>query len=101
MEKITMLNGDRESKTLTIQINDENHTLGNCIAYALSLEPNLEFSGYTMPHPSKNSITIRIQSLDLPAYQVLTTALNNIKKMADMLNRKFREACENNNIPCE
>jgi DNA-directed RNA polymerases I and III subunit RPAC2 len=70
------LPGHSEDLTaVTFQIQDESHTLGNALRYiimkkyalplfSLSLihSPNVEFCGYSIPHPSEPKLNLRIQT---------------------------------------
>lgn len=67
---------------VSFQVEDEDHTLGNALRYfitkkyaqprntlsktpssnALKISPDVEFCGYTIPHPSETKMNIRIQT---------------------------------------
>jgi DNA-directed RNA polymerase I and III subunit RPAC2 len=40
---------------------DEDHTLGNSLRYILSKRSDVEFCGYSIPHPSENRMIVRLQ----------------------------------------
>jgi DNA-directed RNA polymerase subunit L len=68
LDKVRMLRGrtklvERNGAMFTASIGDENHTLGN-MYQALSLrffEKELDFLGYSMPHPLEETIVIKLQ----------------------------------------
>lgn len=63
--------------------------------------PDVEFCGYSIPHPSEAKLHIRIQTrsnfilLGTSALSILERALNEVKEMADHTLILFSEACTN------
>lgn len=64
-------NGDENSRgrqisqgthAASFQIEQEDHTLGNSLRYFINKNPDVEFCGYTIPHPSETKMNIRIQT---------------------------------------
>ena len=47
---------------------DEDHTLGNSLRYILSQRPDVEFCGYSIPHPSENKLNLRLQTIGFILY---------------------------------
>merc|ERR1719492_52888 len=45
----------------TFRIAGEDHTLGGAIRWALSTNPRVEFGAYSVPHPLKDAVQVRIQ----------------------------------------
>ncbi|MPC13912.1 DNA-directed RNA polymerases I and III subunit RPAC2-like [Portunus trituberculatus] len=74
----------------TFVINDEDHTLGNALKHIIMQNPDVEFCGYTVPHPMERKIHVRVQTHSTPALQVLHKALKDLKK----LNEEIREKIE-------
>eukprot|EP00163_Fabomonas_tropica_P007856 TRINITY_DN1749_c1_g1_i6.p1 TRINITY_DN1749_c1_g1~~TRINITY_DN1749_c1_g1_i6.p1 ORF type:complete len:115 (+),score=6.22 TRINITY_DN1749_c1_g1_i6:117-461(+) len=64
----------RTPKTLEVKLDDdtgisgsfilggEDHTMGNSLRYFLMKDDDVEFCGYSVPHPSQHSVTIRVQT---------------------------------------
>ncbi|GMF23824.1 unnamed protein product [Phytophthora lilii] len=46
----------------TYVFHDEDHTLGNALRYVLMRNPDVDFCGYTIPHPSEPKMHIRLQT---------------------------------------
>lgn len=72
---IFKLPGHSEDLTaVTFQIHDEDHTLGNALRYIIMKKfvnlylagvndsPDVEFCGYSIPHPSEPKLNLRIQT---------------------------------------
>ncbi|XP_054890526.1 DNA-directed RNA polymerases I and III subunit RPAC2 isoform X1 [Poeciliopsis prolifica] len=47
---------------VTFVMHDEDHTLGNSLRYMIMKNPEVEFCGYTITHPSESKINFRIQT---------------------------------------
>lgn len=62
-DKIKLLPGaTRDGFAASFQIIDEDHTLGNALRYMIMKNPEVEFCGYSIPHPSENKLNLRIQT---------------------------------------
>ena len=52
--------GDRTCATYNFK--GEDHTIGNLLRYALVKNPDVEFCGYSITHPSESELNIRLQT---------------------------------------
>lgn len=73
-------NGDG-SRTFVFQ--DESHTLGNALKTIVSRYPDVDFCGYTIPHPTENKMHFRIQSKQSRAIDILKRGLEDLEKVCD------------------
>lgn len=46
----------------TFCIGDEDHTIGNAVRHVLMQNRNVEFAGYSVPHPADPVVQIRVQT---------------------------------------
>ena len=76
----------------TFQFKDEDHTLGNAVRWLLAKNPDVEFVGYTMPHPSEPLMNLRIQTYSKSAQEVLEQALNDLVQICDHLDSRLVKA---------
>lgn len=53
--------------------------------------PEVEFCGYSIPHPSEAKIHFRIQSRGPPAIEILKKGLDDLKSVYDGLLDKFKD----------
>ncbi|GAX10850.1 DNA-directed RNA polymerases I and III subunit RPAC2 [Fistulifera solaris] len=53
-------NGPATSRTFCI--GDEDHTLGNALRHILIRQRDVNFAGYSVPHPSEPFVHIRVQT---------------------------------------
>ena len=49
----------------------EDHTLGNALRHVLMRQKDVEFCGYSVPHPSEPFVHVRLQTTGAPARAVL------------------------------
>jgi DNA-directed RNA polymerase I and III subunit RPAC2 len=77
----------------TIVFRGEDHTLGNSLRYMLMKNKNVEFAGYSIPHPSGNEMNLRIQttSIQKPAVEVLKDTLRDLNDLCTHVLLTFRE----------
>ncbi|KAK5093716.1 RNA polymerase subunit AC19 [Exophiala xenobiotica] len=94
LEKLVILPG-QTSHAASFQIEQEDHTLGNSLRYFINKNPDVEFCGYTIPHPSETKMHIRIQTWeDTPttAFDALRKGLEDMIEACDVVTEKFTDA---------
>ncbi|KAF2246354.1 RBP11-like subunits of RNA polymerase [Trematosphaeria pertusa] len=93
-DRIRVLAGATETAA-SFQFDGEDHTLGNALRYVIMKNPDVEFCGYSIPHPSEAKMNIRIQTYDgVSVYAVLEKGLQDLMDMCDIVEDKFRAARE-------
>lgn len=94
INKIKILPGSSEDGTsASFQIIDEDHTLGNALRYIIMKNPEVEFCGYSIPHPSENKLNIRIQTYgNISAVEALHQGLDNLSELCGAIEDKFDDA---------
>ncbi|CAD0042562.1 unnamed protein product [Aureobasidium pullulans] len=70
------------------RIRVEDHTLGNALRYIIMKNPDVEFCGYSIPHPSEAKMNLRIQTW-VNVYDVLEKGLNDLMDLCDVVVDKF------------
>ncbi|XP_073497484.1 DNA-directed RNA polymerases I and III subunit RPAC2-like isoform X1 [Phyllobates terribilis] len=71
-------NGTDES-CVTFVLHEEDHTLGNALRYMIMKNPEVDFCGYSITHPSETKINFRIQARNgLPAVEPFRKGLNDL-----------------------
>ncbi|KAI5476738.1 DNA-directed RNA polymerases I and III subunit RPAC2 [Pseudohyphozyma bogoriensis] len=82
-DKISVLPGGKVDAS-TYCILEEDHTLGNV------LSPEVEFCGYSAPHPSEAKIHLRIQMYDgKSCLDALHAALNNLESLVESIQEAY------------
>ncbi|KAI7880572.1 RBP11-like subunits of RNA polymerase [Lichtheimia hyalospora FSU 10163] len=82
MEIIAGATGDQTAMTFCFK--EEDHTLGNSLRHMINKNPQVDFCGYSIPHPSEAKMHMRIQTTKR------TNAVDALKKGMDDLT----ELCE-------
>lgn len=78
----------KDSATFTIE--EEDHTLGNALQYAVSQSPAVDFAAYSMPHPLARTVHVRIQTRDgSDALDQFVGGLENLRSLFDTVDEKF------------
>ncbi|OJJ04664.1 hypothetical protein ASPVEDRAFT_806890 [Aspergillus versicolor CBS 583.65] len=91
-KRIVVLPGATDTAA-SFQFEGEGHTLGNALRYAIMKNPDVEFCGYTIPHPSESKMNIRIQTYDTTtAVEALEKGLDSLMDLCDVVTDKFTDA---------
>lgn len=95
-DKIKILPGAADDGTAaSFQIIDEDHTLGNALRYIIMKNPEVEFCGYSIPHPSENKLNIRIQTYgNITATEALHQGMDNLSDLCTHVEETFTEKVE-------
>lgn len=91
-DKITILPGMASDGTAaTFRIKEEDHTLGNALRYIIMKNPDVEFCGYSIPHPNENYMHLRIQTYgDQSAIEAFQKGLADLTDVCDHVEQTFR-----------
>ncbi|KAG9972608.1 hypothetical protein KCU78_g23328, partial [Aureobasidium melanogenum] len=91
----------------SFEFTKEDHTLGNALRYIIMKNPDVEFCGYSIPHPSEAKMNLRIQTWgmdgsdygemqttdyftdEVNVYDVLEKGLNDLMDLCDVVVDKF------------
>ena len=79
--------GDETSKTFIF--GNEDHTLGNSLRHVLMQNPQVEFCGYSVPHPYEPKMNVRLQTHKSKADDVMVAGLQDLSKACDMIGDAF------------
>ncbi|KAG9645306.1 hypothetical protein KCU64_g10987, partial [Aureobasidium melanogenum] len=88
-QRIRVLPGSTDTAA-SFEFIKEDHTLGNALRYIIMKNPDVEFCGYSIPHPSEAKMNLRIQTWDeVNVYDVLEKGLNDLMDLCDVVVDKF------------
>ncbi|KAH9465792.1 hypothetical protein MJO28_007561 [Puccinia striiformis f. sp. tritici] len=97
-EKVTILPGEKHD-AITFSLKDEDHTLGNSLRYIIMKNPDVEFCGYSLPHPSEPKLHLRIQMYDnKSATEALTKGLDDLEQLVLVLSERYRAELDRGNF---
>ncbi|XP_017579022.1 DNA-directed RNA polymerases I and III subunit RPAC2 [Pygocentrus nattereri] len=75
---------------VTFVLHGEDHTLGNSLRYMVMKNPDVEFCGYSITHPSESKINFRIQTRGgIPATEILCKGLNDLSNASKHVLQTF------------
>ncbi|GMM35300.1 DNA-directed RNA polymerase core subunit [Saccharomycopsis crataegensis] len=99
VEKIKILPGASEDGTAaSFQIIEEDHTLGNALKSMIMKNPEVEFCGYSIPHPSEPKLHLRIQTYgNITAVEALHKGLDDLASLCTVVEEKFSQSVASNN----
>ncbi|XP_052794659.1 DNA-directed RNA polymerases I and III subunit RPAC2-like isoform X2 [Mya arenaria] len=83
------LGSEEDDTCVTFVINKEDHTLGNSLRYMVMKNPDTQFCGYSIPHPSEEKINFRIQTRGTPAKDVLKKGMKDLNSVCEHVLRTF------------
>ncbi|KAK3100107.1 hypothetical protein FSP39_014889 [Pinctada imbricata] len=84
--------GEDDETCKTFVFHNEDHTLGNSLRYIVMKNPEVQFCGYSIPHPSENKINFRIQTHGTSATDVLMKGLQDLNKASETVLQKFQKS---------
>ncbi|MCJ1361524.1 RNA polymerase subunit AC19 [Acarospora aff. strigata] len=91
-QRIQILPGATDTAA-SFQFEGEDHTLGNALRYMIMKNPEVEFCGYSIPHPSEAKMNVRIQTYDgTTAYDALEKGFDDLMDLCDAVADKFTTA---------
>ncbi|KAK4689941.1 DNA-directed RNA polymerases I and III subunit RPAC2, partial [Tremellales sp. Uapishka_1] len=90
-DKVSILPGHADDySAATFCLWEEDHTLGNALRWVIMKDPDVEYCGYSAPHPSEPKIHIRIQMYDgLSAVDCIKKALSNLKDLLSTVKSSY------------
>ncbi|KAG9292997.1 hypothetical protein G9A89_016359 [Geosiphon pyriformis] len=85
-----ILGPNKDMRNITFIMKDEDHTLGNALRYIIMKNPEVEYCGYSIPHPSEAKLNIRIQTKKTTdAVEALKKGLNDLTNVCDHVYAQF------------
>jgi len=91
-QRIRILPGSTETAA-SFEFKNEDHTLGNALRFIIMKNPDVEFCGYSIPHPSEAVMNIRIQTYEnTTAIQALEKGFDDLIDLCDIVDDKFKRA---------
>ncbi|MCJ1225348.1 RNA polymerase subunit AC19 [Toensbergia leucococca] len=90
--RIRVLSGASDSAA-SFEFEAEDHTLGNALRYMIMKNPDVEFCGYSIPHPSEAKMNVRIQTYEgTTVYDALEKGFDDLMALCDVVTNKFTTA---------
>ncbi|XP_061454808.1 DNA-directed RNA polymerases I and III subunit RPAC2-like [Rhineura floridana] len=84
-----------DNSCITFVLHNEDHTLGNSLRYMIMKNPEVDFCGYSITHPSESKINFRIQTKGgLPAVEMFQNGLEELMGVCQHVLSKFEASIE-------
>jgi len=91
-QRIKVLPGASDTAA-SFEFEAEDHTLGNALRYMIMKNPEVEFCGYSIPHPSEAKMNVRIQTYEgTTVYDALEKGFDDLADLCDVIYDKFKSA---------
>ncbi|KAF2718674.1 RBP11-like subunits of RNA polymerase [Polychaeton citri CBS 116435] len=88
-QRLRLLPGSTDTAA-SFAFEKEDHTLGNALRYVIMKNPDVEFCGYSIPHPAEAIMNLRIQSYDnVSVFDILRKGLDDLADLCDVVTDKF------------
>ena len=92
-QRLVMVDSGSGISVRTFVFKGEGHTLGNALRTVILQNPQVEFCGYSLPHPAEDQMHLRIQTVEgVDAQDALLKGLVDLKKMALHTKEAFEES---------
>ena len=90
-QKVTI--NDEKINLSVVNIQDEDHTLGNIVRLQLLRDRTVKFAGYRKPHPLENRVEVKCQTTgEKKPSEAIQDACNDLISHLDCIEEKFRDA---------
>ncbi|KAJ2786214.1 RNA polymerase subunit AC19 [Coemansia javaensis] len=92
-EKLGILPGASADLTsVTFCIKEEDHTLGNSLRWAIMQNPQVDFCGYSIPHPSEAKMNVRIQTTEQTnAVEAMEKGIDDLRSVCQLMKARFQQ----------
>merc|ERR1719443_2282209 len=83
------------NRTATFQFQGEDHTFGNVLRCMLMKDPDVEFAGYSVPHPSIDEMNVQVQThpdSGVSAEEAMDRTVDNLNWICDHVIKTYRKA---------
>mmetsp|Transcript_2465 Transcript_2465/g.5894 ORF Transcript_2465/g.5894 Transcript_2465/m.5894 type:complete len:101 (-) Transcript_2465:3624-3926(-) len=94
--KKKIINIKKNKKTVVISFYNEDHTLGNILRLVIEGNPNIDYVGYNIPHPSENIMNLKISSSKFDFLEPVILGLKNSGETFVLFGNFFDYSIENN-----
>jgi len=84
-KKLEIISDINNQSCATFKIREEDHTLGGALRYCLMKNKNVEFAGYSIPHPSEDILNFRVQTTGIPSTEAMIQSLDDLINISDYL----------------
>eukprot|EP00297_Palpitomonas_bilix_P016622 CAMPEP_0113886046 /NCGR_PEP_ID=MMETSP0780_2-20120614/11302_1 /TAXON_ID=652834 /ORGANISM="Palpitomonas bilix" /LENGTH=112 /DNA_ID=CAMNT_0000874147 /DNA_START=53 /DNA_END=391 /DNA_ORIENTATION=+ /assembly_acc=CAM_ASM_000599 len=89
------ITADSTESCATFVFHEEDHTVGNTLRYMLNRDEDVDFVGYSVPHPLERKMNLRVQVQENgSASGSLMQAMDGIVNLCNIVEAKYKGAME-------
>jgi len=92
LESILSQVPDNNGEEGELQINDEDHTIGNLLSHGLQEHKNVSFAGYYMPHPLEKRVIINYKLKSGKFKDILKNVINNFIDIFNKIDKAIQNS---------
>mmetsp|Transcript_31601 Transcript_31601/g.61672 ORF Transcript_31601/g.61672 Transcript_31601/m.61672 type:complete len:101 (-) Transcript_31601:1349-1651(-) len=89
------INIKKNKKIVILSFYNEDHTLGNILRSVIEGNPDIEFVGYNIPHPSENIMNLKISNAKSESIEPVILGLKNSGEINVLFGNFFDYLIEN------
>mmetsp|Transcript_37416 Transcript_37416/g.95615 ORF Transcript_37416/g.95615 Transcript_37416/m.95615 type:complete len:101 (-) Transcript_37416:1288-1590(-) len=93
--KKKIINIKKNKKIIVISFYNEDHTLGNILRTVIEGNPEIDFVGYNIPHPSENIMNLKISNSKFETLDPFILGLKNSGEISVLFGNLFDYSLEN------
>ncbi|GAA5798136.1 DNA-directed RNA polymerase [Helicostylum pulchrum] len=91
-DKVEIVGTHADPTAMTFCFKEEDHTLGNSLRHVVNKNREVDFCGYSIPHPSEAKMNVRIQTSDkTTAIDALKTGLSDLLSLVAHVREAYAE----------
>ncbi|KAG2194303.1 DNA-directed RNA polymerase [Mucor mucedo] len=89
-DKVEIVGTHGDPTAMTFCFKEEDHTLGNSLRHVINKNREVDFCGYSIPHPSEAKMNVRIQTTEnTTAIDALKTGLSDLLDMVSHIRDSY------------
>lgn len=89
--RFKVLQQEDQGRCVTLELLDEDHTLGNALRHMILKNPDVKFCGYALPHPNERKINFQIQVYKGEALDVYEKGLKDLIDLNSAIKSKIEQ----------
>ncbi len=83
--------GSKDISTIVLELENENHTLGNLLKTTLNRHSKVNFSGYKKDHPQMEVITIALSTQKIEPFTIINECIDYLLELFDTIYNNLTE----------
>mmetsp|Transcript_16875 Transcript_16875/g.30100 ORF Transcript_16875/g.30100 Transcript_16875/m.30100 type:complete len:117 (-) Transcript_16875:27-377(-) len=95
LKKVTYKKDTKMQNAATVEIQREDHTIGNIVRMQLHRDNDVNFAGYRIPHPLEHRLEIKVQTNgEITPIQAVSSAMSDLSLEFKDIRAQFQSEAE-------